>query len=34
VGMPFNTVGMYRGFMKSNGEKQVLIYKEASGKGQ
>ncbi|MFT5883963.1 MAG: beta-aspartyl-peptidase (threonine type) [Arcticibacterium sp.] len=34
VGMPFNTAGMYRGFMKSNGEKQVLIYKEASGKGQ
>jgi len=34
VGMPFNTTGMYRGFMKSNGEKQVLIYKEASGKEQ
>lgn len=25
--MPFNTPGMYRGFMKSTGEKVVLIYK-------
>jgi beta-aspartyl-peptidase (threonine type) len=32
VAMPFNTAGMYRGFMKSSGEKQLLIYKEASGK--
>ncbi|MAZ72938.1 MAG: beta-aspartyl-peptidase [Flavobacteriaceae bacterium] len=28
VTMPFNTEGMYRGFKKSNGEDQVLIYKE------
>lgn len=26
VAMPFNTKGMYRGFMKSNGEKQISIY--------
>lgn len=28
VAMPFNTKGMYRGFMKSNGEKLISIYKE------
>lgn len=27
IAMPFNTQGMYRGFMKSTGEKEVLIYK-------
>jgi beta-aspartyl-peptidase (threonine type) len=26
VAMPFNTKGMYRAFMKSNGEKQISIY--------
>jgi L-asparaginase / beta-aspartyl-peptidase len=25
--MPFNTEGMYRGYMKSNGEKKVLIFR-------
>jgi L-asparaginase / beta-aspartyl-peptidase len=25
--MPFNTPGMYRGYMKSTGEKEILIYK-------
>lgn len=29
VAMPFNTKGMYRGYMKSNGEKSISIYKEA-----
>lgn len=28
VAMPFNTKGMYRGYMKSNGEKLISIYKE------
>ena len=32
VAMPFNTAGMYRGFMKSSGEKEILIYKEDDGK--
>jgi L-asparaginase / beta-aspartyl-peptidase len=27
IAMPFNTTGMYRGYMKSNGKKEVLIYK-------
>lgn len=27
VAMPFNSAGMYRGYMKSNGKKEVLIYK-------
>ncbi|OQY02876.1 MAG: beta-aspartyl-peptidase [Bacteroidetes bacterium 4572_117] len=27
VSMPFNTAGMFRGFLKSTGEKKVLIYK-------
>lgn len=27
ISMPFNTSGMYRGYMKSNGEKVILIYK-------
>ena len=27
VAMPFNTAGMYRGFIKP-GEREVLIYKE------
>jgi L-asparaginase / beta-aspartyl-peptidase len=27
ITMPFNTAGMYRGFMKSDGSKSVLIYK-------
>jgi L-asparaginase / beta-aspartyl-peptidase len=27
IAMPFNSAGMYRGYMKSNGEKDVLIYK-------
>ncbi len=28
IAMPFNTPGMFRGFLKSTGEKEVLIYKE------
>ncbi len=28
VTMPFNTEGMYRAYIKSSGEKQVLIYKD------
>ena len=28
IAMPFCTAGMYRGFIKSNGEKQILIYKD------
>jgi L-asparaginase / beta-aspartyl-peptidase len=28
IAMPFCTDGMYRGYIKSNGEKQVKIYKE------
>lgn len=27
VSMPFNTPGMYRGFIKSNGQKEISIYK-------
>jgi L-asparaginase / beta-aspartyl-peptidase len=27
IAMPFNSAGMYRGYMKSNGEQDVLIYK-------
>lgn len=27
IAMPFNTVGMYRGYKKSSGENQILIYK-------
>jgi len=27
IAMPFNTEGMYRGYMTSNGKKEVLIYK-------
>jgi L-asparaginase / beta-aspartyl-peptidase len=27
ISMTFNSAGMYRGYMKSNGEKKVLIYK-------
>jgi beta-aspartyl-peptidase (threonine type) len=30
IAMPFNTEGMYRGFMKSSGEKQIAIYKQAN----
>ncbi len=28
IAMPFNTPGMFRGYLKSNGEKKVLIYKD------
>jgi beta-aspartyl-peptidase (threonine type) len=28
IAMPFCTKGMYRGYIKSNGEKQILIYKQ------
>ncbi|HNU15994.1 MAG TPA: isoaspartyl peptidase/L-asparaginase, partial [Chitinophagaceae bacterium] len=28
IAMPFCTEGMYRGFIKSNGEKVIKIYKE------
>ncbi len=28
VAMPFNTEGMFRGYLKSTGEKDVLMYKE------
>lgn len=28
IAMPFNTSGMYRGYVKSSGEKAVLIYEE------
>lgn len=27
IAMPFNTSGMYRGYMKSDGKREVLIYK-------
>lgn len=27
IAMPFNSAGMYRGYMKSNGKTEVLIYK-------
>ncbi len=28
IAMPFNSEGMYRGYIKSNGEREVKIYKE------
>lgn len=28
IAMPFNTPGMYRGYMKSSGERRVKIYGE------
>ena len=28
VAMPFNTAGMYRGYIDSSGKKEVLIYKD------
>lgn len=28
IAMPFNTAGMYRGFVKSTGEKEIKIYQE------
>ena len=28
IAMPFNTAGMYRGYKKSSGESQVLIFKD------
>jgi beta-aspartyl-peptidase (threonine type) len=28
ITMPFNSAGMYRGYMKSNGKKEILIYKK------
>ncbi|NCP44969.1 MAG: beta-aspartyl-peptidase [Flavobacteriales bacterium CG18_big_fil_WC_8_21_14_2_50_32_9] len=28
IAMPFNTKGMYRGYKKSNGESQILIFKD------
>ena len=28
ISMPFNTPGMFRGFLKSTGEKAILIYKD------
>lgn len=28
IAMPFNTRGMYRGYLKSSGEKEVMIYKK------
>ncbi len=28
IAMPFNTPGMFRGYLKSKGEKKVLIYKD------
>ena len=28
VAMPFNTAGMFRGYLKSTGEKEVLMYKK------
>ncbi|MEN8122908.1 MAG: isoaspartyl peptidase/L-asparaginase [Bacteroidota bacterium] len=28
IAMPFNTPGMFRGFLKSTGEKEVLIYQD------
>ncbi len=27
IAMPFNTPGMYRGFVRENGDKKVMIYK-------
>jgi beta-aspartyl-peptidase (threonine type) len=27
ITMPFNSAGMYRGYMKSDGKTEVLIYK-------
>ena len=28
VSMPFNTAGMYRGFINADGQAKVFIYKE------
>jgi beta-aspartyl-peptidase (threonine type) len=28
LSMPFNSEGMYRGYLRSNGEKSVMIYKD------
>lgn len=28
IAMPFNSEGMYRGYIKSNGEREILIYKD------
>jgi L-asparaginase / beta-aspartyl-peptidase len=28
IAMPFNTAGMYRGYIKSTGEKEIKIYKD------
>ena len=28
IAMEFNTGGMFRGFIKSNGEKEIAIFKE------
>ena len=28
IAMPFNSEGMYRGYIRSNGESEVLIYKD------
>jgi beta-aspartyl-peptidase (threonine type) len=28
IAMPFNSKGMYRGYMKSNGTQEILIYKD------
>ena len=28
IAMPFNTQGMYRGYIKSNGETEIKMYKE------
>jgi beta-aspartyl-peptidase (threonine type) len=27
VAMPFNTAGMFRGFVKSDGEKKVMMFR-------
>ena len=28
IAMPFNTAGMYRGYINSNGEREIKIYSE------
>jgi len=28
VAMPFNSEGMYRGYIKSDGKREILIYKD------
>ena len=28
IAMPFNTAGMYRGYLKAGGEREILFYKE------